>query len=386
LYLAAVVIIGTAAALLYGIIRNSSPANPDKTPPDYTPIKYLRFSAENPYSDSTVRENVMTYVMHPRLLYAEFGGETVAQKLFKGAWVEEYDHESGQVYFGLDKNKVNRDGLTDYIGEFITDPSRVEYATDDGKEVRLKDYTADSVKFYSAYLFRTPLANLKINLDQVLDFGRYQITMREMADFMSNKSVYGGNPEVRTLKGLQPGMLLMGNHGMFVARPNEPSLQRFIRSYLARYPGFQSFSREKRVQLLLNFVSEEIEFDDLEANSSKEWLKRPDETLISGRGDCSNKSILFASLLEQIDEDYLLVYVPEHITVAVRQGQFSRQNGLTFTWDATDWIIAETTASGFQIGESIVSGAERLKQIQYIQRPSRQITIYNYSTKQPLGR
>jgi hypothetical protein len=53
---------------------------------------------------------------------------------------------------------------------------------------------------------------------------------------------------------------------------------------------------------------------------------------MSGVSDCSNKAILLGSLLGQLGEDYLFIYTPDHITVAVRQGRFavltvSRSNG-----------------------------------------------------------
>lgn len=375
-----------AAGIVYIRFQQILPTRPKpkEEAPEYSPIKYLKFSAENPYASETLRENVMTYIMHPRLLYAEFGGQALAQKLFKGAWVEEYDRESREVYLGLDKSKVSSDGLPLYISDFVANLSRVEFATDNGREIRLKDYTADRVKFYSAYLFKTPLDNLKVDIDETLDFDSYQISMREMADFMANRTIYGGNPEIHSPNNKRAASILFANHGTFVARPHEPSLQRFMKKYLNRFPAAEHVSREQQMQLLLDFVSEEIEYDDKEATSHKEWLKRPNETLISRRGDCSNKSILYASLLEQMDEDYLLVYIPGHITVAVRQGDFSVYNGLSFGWQGQTWVIAETTVPGFQIGQSMVKGAEAFRQIEYIQRPSQQGTIYSYATSQPL--
>jgi len=57
-------------------------------------------------------------------------------------------------------------------------------------------------------------------------------------------------------------------------------------------------------------------------------LKRPNEVLMSGQSDCSNKAILLGSLLEQLGEDYLFVYTPDHITVAVKQDGFPASNRL----------------------------------------------------------
>ena len=92
---------------------------------------------------------------------------------------------------------------------------------------------------------------------------------------------------------------------------------------------------------------------------------------MAGRGDCSSKSILLASLLEQINEDYLLVYYKDHITVAVRKGKFPNNNGLTFMREGETWLIAEATVPGFQIGETIVENKLIFKDVEYVQRPDK---------------
>ena len=93
--------------------------------------------------------------------------------------------------------------------------------------------------------------------------------------------------------------------------------------------------------------------------------------------DCSNKTILLASLLEQIGEEYILLYCPQHITVAIPQGNFVDENDLDFTWEQKSWLIAETTAPGFQIGKSRVQEANRLTHVSYIQDPKNSNVIHD---------
>ncbi len=377
-----------AAVLIAGIViyvrfQSITPSSPDsEPPPGYSPVKYLKFSAQDPYSPATLRENLMTYIRHPRLLYAEFGGQALAQKLFKEAWVEEYDQDEKEVYFGLEKDKVTTGSLQMYISDFVVDTLRVDVAKDEGKAIRLGDYTADRAKFHSAYFFKMPLDNLKFDIEQVLDFGSYQISLREMADFMSLQSVYGGTLEVHSPGKKTLASILLANHGAFVAKPKEPSLQRFVATYFNNLPRAKTYTREDRVQSLLDYVTKHIQYDSKEASSQKEWLKRPNETLISRRGDCSNKTILFASLLEQIDEDYLLIYLPGHISVAVRRGQFPTRNGLNFRWQGDEWVVAETTVFDFHIGGEVIENSELFKQIEYLQRPSQPGVLYNFATGQ----
>jgi transglutaminase superfamily protein len=114
--------------------------------------------------------------------------------------------------------------------------------------------------------------------------------------------------------------VIFANHGALVANPQETSLRRFVNDLTRDIQPDTAGAREARVQRVLDFVSREIKYDMREATYNFELLKRPNEVLMSGESDCSNKAILLGSLLEQLGEDYLFVYTPDHITVAVKQG------------------------------------------------------------------
>ena len=113
-------------------------------------------------------------------------------------------------------------------------------------------------------------------------------------------------------------------------------------------------------------------------------MKRPNEVLMSRTSDCSNKTILMASLLEQIGEDYLLLYCPQHITVAVPQGEFPNENKLSFNWSGKDWMIAETTLPNFEIGKTKVTESVKLTSVQYVQKPKQTNVIFEAHTFRPL--
>ncbi len=116
-----------------------------------------------------------------------------------------------------------------------------------------------------------------------------------------------------------------------------------------------------------------------------ELLKRPNEVLMSGESDCSNKAILLGSLLEQLGEDYLFVYTPDHITVAVKQGNFPAGNGLFLAWQGEVWLIAEGTAPGFRIGVDRVQEEALFKQFQHVQRPRDRDKIFDLATGHQLS-
>src|SRR5215204_7439037 len=112
---------------------------------------------------------------------------------------------------------------------------------------------------------------------------------------------------------------------------------------------------------MLDFVSREITYDLREGHVQFRDVKKAERGLDTGVSDCSNKAILLGSLLEQLGEDYLFVYTPDHITVAVKQGGFPVRNGLFLAWQAEVWLIAEGTAPGFRIGVEHVQEEARLK-------------------------
>jgi hypothetical protein len=166
---------------------------------------------------------------------------------------------------------------------------------------------------------------------------------------------------------------VFANHGIMVARAGEPSLKRLSEELLKD----TSDNREARIQRLVDFVANEIEYSFAEALGGQETLKRPNETLMTRSGDCSNKSILLASLLEQIGEEYILLYCPQHITVAVPQGAFVNDNKLDFTWNQKSWVIAETTVAGFQVGKSKLTDPDRLNSVEYVQDPKLPDVIFD---------
>jgi hypothetical protein len=139
------------------------------------------------------------------------------------------------------------------------------------------------------------------------------------------------------------------------------------------------------VQRLVDFVSSEISYNYIEGFGQRETLKRPDETLMTRNGDCSNKTILLASLLEQIGEEYIILYCPHHITIAVPRGNYADDNDLDLAWADKQWVIAETTLEGFQVGTTKVANNEMLQSVQYVQEPKHMQVIFDANTFESLN-
>src|SRR5581483_9021576 len=331
-------------------------------------------------SPEAMRSRLLAYISEQNN-----SGQDFEEKLLGAARMEKYDPDAREVWFSLPAGDRSVEGVRKEIGQFIADPARIEIATEENGYLKVGDLSLDK-RPDRAFLFRTAEQNVKFDPDRELSFGfdraTYTVRLREAADYITNRNAQGGLLRVRSGRRWDGKEMVFANHGTFVAKQGEPSLTRLVEQLTGGIAATAPDARERKLQRLLDFVTKEILYDNDEANSKDETLKHPVETLISHRGDCSNKAILYGSLLEQMGEDYLFLYCPEHLTVAVRQGGFEARNGLTFSWDRQTWVIAETTAPGFRIGQHHLDKEWIIKQVEFVQRPSQKNIIINASTHQ----
>jgi hypothetical protein len=331
--------------------------------------------------DEKTRDTLLSYLANPG-----FAGTKMGEQVLGPARLEMLQVSERAVYFSAPELKAGETFET-MVARFVVDPKRVVLAEDKGEErLRLSNYSLRQ-SADKHFFFKTPVDNIKFDPDTVLKFpfktATYTLDMRELSDFLENKSIFGGRMHARTDQSQGGGHIIFANHGALVARPEETSLRRFVDELTRDITG--EGAREARVQRVLDFVSSEIAYDSRETTYSFELLKRPNEVLMSGQSDCSNKAILLGSLLEQLGEDYLFVYTPDHITVAVQQGGFPARNGLSLEWDGQTWLVAEGTVPGFHIGIDRVREAERLKQFQHVQRPRNRDAIFDLATGRQLA-
>ena len=336
-----------------------------------------------PTLDERTRDTVLAYLAQPGFAGTKVGGQVLGH-----ARLELLHVPRREVYFSAPAPEKSGEELEAMVARFIIDPRRLVLGADDGAgRLRLGDYSLPK-SADRHFFFKTPLENVKFDTTAVLKFpyapATYTLDMSEMHDFVQNKSIFGGRMIARTGQSREGRDVVFANHGAFVARPDEPSLRRFVEELTRDIPADGEGAREARVQRVLDFVSREITYNQREATYSFELLKRPNEVLMSGESDCSNKAILLGSLLEQLGEDYLFVYTPNHITVAVRQGGFPAGNGLWLEWDGQAWLIAEGTAPGFRIGVDRLRDEARLKQFQHVQRPRDRDMIFDVATRRQL--
>ncbi len=334
--------------------------------------------AKAQFADERLRDSIVMLLAQPR-----FSGDQFREQMLGNARLQKLAIRDREVYFSLPESSEL--DFETAISNFVIDRTKIENAKENGGEFTLGNYSLIKTP-ETGYFFKTPLENLNFKSTADLKFPfqtvTYTLGLQELIDFSNNSQIYGGRLNADTNQKIDESHIIFANHGAMVAKPDEPSLQRFVADLMRELP--ENPTREMKIQRLLDFVTNEIEYDYTEAVGSRETLKRPNEVLMSRRSDCSNKTILMASLLEQIGEDYLLLYCPQHITVAVPQGEFPNENKLSFKWSGKDWMIAETTAPNFVIGKSKVNESVRLTTVQYVQKPKQTDVIFEAHTFRPL--
>ena len=316
-----------------------------------------------------IRESMVFLLAQP-----SFSGDELREQVLGKGRLVKYAWREKQVYFTFPE--TDEAEFQEFLGKHVTDISKVDFGNTIDGIVKLDQYELNQSPGAFRF-FKTTTDNFKLDAKQTVNFPfsgvNYTLSLNELKNLSNNSQLYGGRLVAKIPEKRDGPLMVFANHGIMVTKPGEPSLKRLIDDLLKDVGD----NREARIQRLVDFVSTEIEYSYSEATSGREKLKRANETLMTRSADCSNKTILLASLLEQIGEEYILLYCPRHITVAIPQGNFINENSLDFSWEQKPWLIAETTAPGFQIGKSMVQESNRLTNVSYIQDPKNSNVIHD---------
>jgi hypothetical protein len=324
--------------------------------------------------ESKLRNTILSYLSQPEFSNSDFMKQITETE----AELEILDFRDGTIYISIPENNYSENVLKKLTSNSNTvEFGRTHEGNFSGKKLILGDYVLNKPE---SYFLRFPSDNFIVDDSDVINIeyksANYSINMDELQNFLENNSIYGGNLSVMSGTNKYGVQNIISNHGAFVAKKGEKSLERLVNSLIT-----EEDLKERKAQKLLDFVTREIEYNHSEANSNKEVLKRPNEVLMTRGSDCSGKVILYASLLEQTEIDYRLVYIDSHISIGV-EGNYPNRNELTFSLNKKNYSIAETTLKGFQIGNSKID--LRIKDIKFLQKPGEDSKIYDARTGKPM--
>jgi transglutaminase-like putative cysteine protease len=130
------------------------------------------------------------------------------------------------------------------------------------------------------------------------------------------------------------------------------SLARSLQS-LASYQGFDSV---RFGNFILSFVQQNIRYaTDNMSEGVEEYWRYPVETLVEKQGDCEDSTLLFVSLMKQLEyKTALLFYIIDenvgHLAAGIAVEE-PIQDGFVVTFNNLEYYYCESTSQGFIIGE-----------------------------------
>ena len=105
----------------------------------------------------------------------------------------------------------------------------------------------------------------------------------------------------------------------------------------------------ERIALALSFVQSLTHAFDTESKGDDEYVRYPIETLVDGCGDCEDKVSLLAALLYEMDADFVLLLLPEHMAVGVHCDGVMADRYMLFR--GKKYYYLETTMPEWRIGQ-----------------------------------
>ena len=122
-----------------------------------------------------------------------------------------------------------------------------------------------------------------------------------------------------------------------------------ISSIISTMAQERGLTREGTINLVLSFVqSLDYAFDEGTAGQDEYW-RYPVETLYEGAGDCEDMSFLFASVIEAMGYDVIILLFEDHMAVGVACAGAS---GTYYNLDGSRYFYCEMTASGWELGRA----------------------------------
>lgn len=301
-----------------------------------------------------------------------FSGDYMLYKLTSGkAVLERYYVDTKQLYFTCDSADFNDENLY----KFVINRDSVTRAKEENGILVLDDKRYDDP---SRAFFKMPVSNFKVDTNKIIETKyangvSYKVTLPQILNYTYLRSTLGGGAIAIT----EDNSHFM-NHGSVVAKQNEPSLKALVEQLTE---GLST--NEEKAQKLLDFVTQQIEYNTQEAENGYETIKRPDEVLFTKNSDCSGKAILFASLLQQIHMKWCLFYFEGHVCVGV-PGKFNTSSPLKFKLKNTEYYLAEITDPKGVIGQDSWNGEMNTNNLKYYQISDSGSDVFSYKTNMPL--
>ncbi len=279
------------------------------------------------------------------------------------------DQEQQLMYFVFDKT-LNREAA---MLKIARDTSLIEFAPCDNGPCSFGGMEGNMDDMYA---LRMPLSNLKVDSSRTIPFiiksHPDAMSISQMHEALREELYYGGKEYMII------NATTYRNIGTIIMKKNKGSQ---LYKLAQKLKGKET-KKEKIVQNVLDLVANEIDYSYADFWYNTEIMQRAHEVLLSGLADCSGKTVLMASLLEQLDISYTILYYKDHVNIGI-EGDFLNDNGYEIPIQGKKYTIAETTCPKFEMGVTFLE-MDIMPTIAYYQTPKQGGDIYNYHSEKKM--
>lgn len=135
------------------------------------------------------------------------------------------------------------------------------------------------------------------------------------------------------------------NYYSFMLSEHDRPLMHVLAQEFSRY----AFTEKDRIGLALTFVQSLPYAYDADSKGKEEYVRYPVETLVDGCGDCEDKVSLLVALFYEMDIDFVLLVLPEHMALGVHCDEVEADQYMLF--QGKKYYYLETTMPNWQIGQ-----------------------------------
>lgn len=128
---------------------------------------------------------------------------------------------------------------------------------------------------------------------------------------------------------------------------DRPYIRDIVKSFRAGGEKW-GFSDVDNLFNVVSFVQSLHYVSDKATKGEEEYVRYPIETLVDGCGDCEDVVILAAAILHEMGYDVLLVLLPEHLALAVKDDDDFP--GTFYEYDGAKYYYLEMTDKGWDLG------------------------------------
>ncbi len=126
-----------------------------------------------------------------------------------------------------------------------------------------------------------------------------------------------------------------------------------VAGQLSEIANDAGMSSHQLLSMTLAFVQYITYSDDASTYGTDEYWAYPVETLYHETGDCEDKSFLYATLVEAMNMDAVVLIYSDHAAVGVDD---SGASGTYYLHDNVKYYYCETTETGWEIGDRLPAG------------------------------